>query len=131
VIVPDASLVVEVVLRTPLGIRHAGRVLASNESLHVPHLLDVEAAQVLRRLTLLGQVQAGRAEQALEILTDLPLVRHGHTPLIGRVWQLRTSMTAYDAVYIALAEGLDAVLLTCDGRLSRSHGHRARVELLA
>jgi predicted nucleic acid-binding protein len=126
----DASLVVEVILRTPLGIRHADRVLDANDPLHVPHLLDVEAVQVLRRLTLASELAAERAEQALNVLTDLPLVRHDHTPLIDRVWALRTSMTAYDATYVALAEGLDAVLLTCDGRLARSHGHRARIELL-
>ena len=126
----DASLVVEVILRTPLGIRHADRVLDANDPLHVPHLLDVEAVQVLRRLTLEGELAPERAEQALDVLTDLPLVRHDHTPLITRAWALRTSMTAYDAMYVALAEGLDATLLTCDGRLARSHGHRARVELL-
>jgi predicted nucleic acid-binding protein len=126
----DASLVVEVLLRTPVGIRHAGRVLDAKEQLHVPHLLDIEAVQVLRRLTLKGELRAERAEQALEILVDLPLVRHDHVPLIDRVWALRTSMTAYDAAYVALAEGLDAVLLTCDRRLSRAHGHTARIEFL-
>jgi len=64
-------------------------------------------------------------------MLDLPLVRHAHTPILGRMWELRTSMTSYDAAYVALAEGLPAVLLTCDGRLSRAHGHRATVELLS
>jgi predicted nucleic acid-binding protein len=64
-------------------------------------------------------------------LASLPLHRHGHAPLLSRVWELRESMTAYDAAYIALAEGLEAPLLTCDAKLRRSHGHDARVELLA
>jgi predicted nucleic acid-binding protein len=126
----DASLIVEVILRTPLGIRHADRILDVSDSLHVPHLLDVETVQVLRRLTLAGELAPERAEEALDVLADLPLVRHDHTILITRAWALCTSMTAYDAMYVALAEGLDAVLLTCDGRLARSHGHRARIELL-
>ena len=129
-IVLDASLVIEVLLRTPLGVRHTDRVLGGEESLHAPHLIDVEALQVLRRLTLAKELDAQRAAQALVTLVDLPLVRHDHTPLIGRIWELRKSVTAYDAAYIALAEALPAVLLTCDGKLARSHGHRARVELL-
>jgi predicted nucleic acid-binding protein len=130
VIVLDASLVIEVLLRTPLGVRHTDRVLGGEESLHAPHLIDVEALQVLRRLTLAKELDAQKAAQALVTLIDLPLVRHDHTPLIGRIWDLRNSVTAHDATYIALAEALPAVLVTCDGKLARSHGHRARVELL-
>jgi predicted nucleic acid-binding protein len=128
--VVDASLLIEILLQTPLGARHTDRVLDSNESLHAPHLLDVEALQAIRRLTLARQISAVRAETALITLLDLPLHRHDHVPLLGRVWQLRASMTAYDATYIALAEGLPAVLFTADGRLARAHGHRAHVELL-
>ncbi len=126
----DASFVVEVLLRTSLGIRYVDRVVDSDESLHVPHLLDVETLHALRRLILAGEVTAQRGLEALVMLLDLPLVRHDHVPLLGRMWELRASMTAYDAAYIALAEGLPAVLVTCDGKLARAHGHRARVELL-
>lgn len=126
----DASLLIEILVATPLGIRLAAKVLTGDGLLHVPHLLDVEVAQAVRRLTLSGGLDRQRAEAALNVLTDLPLVRHGHVPYISRIWELRFSMTAYDAAYIALAEGLGAVLLTCDGRLARSHGHRARVKLL-
>jgi predicted nucleic acid-binding protein len=130
VIVLDASAVIEILLCTPLGIRHTDRVLGGEETLHAPHLIDVEALQVLRRLTLAKELDAQRTAQALVTLIDLPLVRHDHTPLIGRIWALRTSVTAYDAAYIALAEALPAILLTCDGKLARAHGHHARVELL-
>jgi predicted nucleic acid-binding protein len=127
----DASVLVEIFLQTPLGIRHTDRVLDRNDSLHAPHLLDLETLQAIRRLTLAGEISARRAEAALIALLDLDLTRHGHTPFIGRIWELRAAMTSYDAAYVALAEGLSAVLLTCDGLLARAHGHRAKIELLA
>jgi predicted nucleic acid-binding protein len=130
VLVIDASLVIEVLLRTPLGIRHTDRLLDADESLHVPHLLDVETLRVLRRLTLAGKLPIRSAETALIMLMDLPLVRHEHIHFIARMWELRTFMTSYDAAYVTLAEGLPGVLLTCDGKLARAHGHRARIELL-
>jgi predicted nucleic acid-binding protein len=127
----DASLLIEILLQTPLGIRHTDFVLDSNETLHVPHLLDVEMLQALRRLTLAGEISGQTAEAALITLLDLPLTRHGHTLFVGRIWELRRSVTAYDAAYIALAEVLPAVLFTCDGKLARAHGHRAQIELLS
>jgi predicted nucleic acid-binding protein len=126
----DASVLVEILLQTPLGIRHMDRVLNSNDSFHVPHLLDLEILQAVRRLTLAGEIPIERAEAALVALLDLQLTRHEHTPFIGRIWQLRASMTSYDAVYVALAEGLSAVLLTCDSKLARAHGHHASIDLL-
>ena len=63
-------------------------------------------------------------------LLDLPVHRHPHDILLPRIWELRRSVTAYDAAYVALAEALDAPLLTRDGKLARSHGHRARIELV-
>ena len=129
--VVDASTMLEVLLKTPLGLRHAHRILQTDDTLHAPHLLDVEVAQVLRRLTLAEEISAERAHQVLEHLSNLPLVRHEHVPLLDRMWQLRSSVTAYDATYLALAEGLPAVVLTCDGKLSRSHGHHAKIELLS
>jgi predicted nucleic acid-binding protein len=126
----DASVLVEILLQTPLGIRHIDRVLDRDDTLHAPHLLDLEILQALRRLTLVGEISAARADAALIALLDLPLTRHEHAPFVGRIWELRTAMTAYDAAYVALAEGLSAVLLTCDGKLARAHGHRANIELL-
>lgn len=127
----DASVALELLLATPLGMRCAARVLRTGEALHAPHLIDVEFAQVLRRLNLSGELSDPGAARALTALRELPLFRHEHTALMGRIWQLRASVTAYDAAYVALAEALDAPLATCDGKLSRAQGHRARIELLA
>jgi predicted nucleic acid-binding protein len=131
VIVLDASAALELLLQTPLGVRVADRALGAEESLYTPHLLDVEVAQVLRRHTLAGELSSARAQEALADLADLPLVRYAHTHLLARVWSLRESLTAYDAVYIALAEALEAPLLTTDPKLARSHGHEARVEAIS
>jgi predicted nucleic acid-binding protein len=128
--VVDASVLVEILLQTPLGIRHIERVLDRNDSLHAPHLLELETLQAIRRLTLAGEISVARAEAALIALLDLRLTRHEHTAFIGRIWELCTSMTPYDAAYIALAEGLPALLFTCDRKLARAHGHRAHIELL-
>ncbi len=100
---------------------------ALGETLHAPHLLDVEVAQVIRRYAANGDIDAGRGRAALDDLADMNLQRYPHGFLLPRVWDLRENITAYDAVYIALAEALDAVLLTRDQRLARAAGHRARV----
>ena len=129
-IVLDASAVVEIILQTEVGVALSGRLLALESALHAPHLLDVEVAQVLRRFTLHGEVPSERAGQALEDLADLPIERYPHTMLLPRIWTLRDNLTAYDAAYVALAEILDATLLTRDGRISRASGHSARVEVV-
>ena len=124
----DASAALEVLLRTPIGLRSSGRVF--EEELHAPHLLDVEFTQSLRRLIFTNKVAEARAELALDMLMDLTLIRHTHFPFLSRIWELRAMLSAYDAAYVALAEALDMPLLTCDARLSRSHGHRAKIVLL-
>jgi len=126
VIVLDASAVIELLLRTPTGDAIVRRI--DGETLAAPHLLDVEVAQVMRRYQRAGAVTASRARQLLVDLVDLDATRFAHDVLIARVWQLRVNLTAYDAVYVALAEALGAALLTCDGRLARAPGHRALVE---
>jgi len=75
-------------------------------------------------------IAAQRGQEALEDLGDLPLNRYPHDFLIPRVWELRATLTAYDAVYVALAELLDAPLLTCDGKISSAPGHHATVEVI-
>lgn len=130
-IVVDASAMADLLLHTPKGIRVAERVLVPNATLHVPDLLDVEVAHALRRLALQGGLSNERAQNALEDLLDLPLNRYSHTELLPRVWALRASLTAYDAAYAALAEALDAPLITTDGRFSRAHGHGAEIELMS
>jgi predicted nucleic acid-binding protein len=130
VIVVDASAVLELLLRTPAAAAVEARLFANGETLHAPHLLDVEAAQVLRRYALNGELGAGRGREALEDLADLPMRRYPHEFLLPRVWEMRHNLTAYDAVYVALAEALDAPLITRDKRLAAAPDLRARVELV-
>ncbi len=129
-IVLDASAVIELLLVTPTGVRVGHRISPPRESLHAPHLLDVEVAQVLRRYLFTGALTQRRSEEALQDLMDMDVARYSHVELLPRVWHLRRNVTAYDALYLALAEALDTPLLTCDRRLARSTGHRARVELV-
>jgi predicted nucleic acid-binding protein len=131
VIVPDASAVLELLLRTERGSRVEERLLAAGESLHAPALLDLEVAQVLRRYVTRGDVSAHWAEMAIGIMAGFPLTRYFHEPLLPRVWALRENITAYDAAYVALAEALRAPLVTCDARLSKVKGLRATVEVIA
>ncbi len=129
-IVLDASALVELLLATPLGLAEAARIADPSLGLHVPHLADVEVAQALRRYERDGELGNGVASTALDDLRALGLTRHAHEPLLERVWSLRNNMTAYDAVYVALAEALGAPLLTCDARLARAPGVARRVELV-
>jgi predicted nucleic acid-binding protein len=129
-IVVDASALLEVLLRTPAAPAVERRLFDAGESLHAPHLVDLEAAQVLRRYAAAGQISAERGRAALDDLAALSLRRYPHDWLMMRVWQLRDSLTAYDAVYVALSEALAAPLLTRDRRLAAAAGHRAQVELV-
>ena len=130
-IVVDASVVIEVLLRTELGERVQTRVLDPDQRLHAPHVLDLEITQVLRRMVQLKELAPARADEALEDFFALLIERAGHRELLLRIWELRESLTSYDGAYVALGEALDAPVLTCDARLARAHGHRARVELVA
>lgn len=84
---------------------------------------------MLRRLEAAGAVASIRAEEALGHACDLAAMRYGHEALAPRVWQLRHNLTAYDATYVALAEALDAALLTTDKRLAQAPGHDAKIEI--
>jgi predicted nucleic acid-binding protein len=128
-IVLDASAVLEVLLQTSAGAPMTARLLDPAASLHAPHLLDLEVAQVLRRFVNQGKVDAQRAEQALHDYRALPLERYSHDLLLSRIWQLRHNLTAYDAAYVALAEVLGATILTRDGPISRAPGHSAKIEV--
>lgn len=129
-IVLDASAAIELVLQTPRAERLAARALDPAERIHAPHLIDVEVAQVLRRLVHAKELTAARAGLALADLAELVIERHPHRPFLGRIWNLRTSLSAYDAAYVALSEALSAPMLTCDERLARAHGHSARIEFV-
>jgi predicted nucleic acid-binding protein len=130
VIVVDASAVLEILLRTLVAPAIERRLFAAGESLHAPHLIDIEVAHVLRRYAAAGDMSAERGREALEDLADLSLRRYSHDVLLPRVWELRTNLTAYDAAYVALAEALGAPLITRDRRLAAAVGHRAAVEVV-
>lgn len=129
-IVPDASVIVELLLATPAAPRVSQRLFAAGESLHVPELLDVEVTQALRRYYLMGNLTAQRGADALQDLVDLPLRRYSHEPFLPRIWALRRNVSAYDAAYVALAEALDANLVTRDSRLASASGIRTKIELI-
>jgi predicted nucleic acid-binding protein len=129
VIVLDASAALDWLLQTSAGRKIEGRIYSRNESLHAPHLLDLEVGQVLRRLVRELVVSAHRADLVIQDLMDLRLTRYPHSVLLPRIWQLRHNLSAYDAAYIALAENLGATLITRDARLASASGHAARVEL--
>jgi predicted nucleic acid-binding protein len=128
VIVLDASAAVEFVLGTPSGEQVGARIARPGETLHAPHLIDIEVASVLRRWVRQGQLTAERGWQAVADLQDLMLVRYPHGVLLERIWELRSNASAYDAAYLALADVLDAPLVTCDRRIVGIPGHRAAVE---
>jgi predicted nucleic acid-binding protein len=129
VIVADASVLVPALVdEGGSGALARKRLLASD--VHVPALADVEVLSVVRRGVLAGRFTAERGAVALQDWSDLAVERYPHLPLLGRAWQLRDSVTAYDAQYVALAELLDAPLVTADGRLSRAPGLRCTVDLL-
>ncbi|HTJ74252.1 MAG TPA: type II toxin-antitoxin system VapC family toxin [Acidimicrobiales bacterium] len=129
-IVLDASAAIELLLSTDAGEAVARRISDPDEILHAPHLLAAEVAQVLRRYEAAGAITAQDGAAALDDLVALDIERHDHDSLLGRVWELRPNLTAYDALYVALAEVLDAPLLTQDRKLAAAPGHNAGIELV-
>jgi len=104
--------------------------MAQQEAVCAPHLLDAEVGQTLRRFLLRGDLSAARARVAIGRLQSLPLRRYSHTRLVSRAFEFRDNATVYDGLYLALAEALDAPLLTCDARLRDVPGCSATVEVL-
>ena len=130
-IVLDASALLELITGTELGLAVGERIRPYTVSVHAPHLVDVEVTQVLRRCVRTGLIGADRARAALDHLAALDMERYAHGPLLPRAWALRDNVSAYDGVYIALAEALPAVLLTLDARLAGATPvHRAVVEVI-
>lgn len=128
-LVLDTSAALAALLPAPSSAGLVAR-LAGDGDLHAPHLIDVELLHALRRLTLRGAISAGRAERVREDFDDLALVRYPHVDLADRMWQLRHTITAYDAAFVALSEALDVPLVTVDARLAAATGHRATIERL-
>ena len=129
-IVVDASTLIDLLLRAEQAPAIERRLFAPGETWHAPHLLDVEVAQVLRRFVAQDRISEQRGYEALTDLHDLPLHRHAHGFLLPRAWELRRNLTAYDGVYLALAEALDAPLLTRDRRLANAVDDATRVEVI-
>jgi predicted nucleic acid-binding protein len=130
VIVVDASALLEVLLRTPAAKAVERRLFNRRQTLHAPHLLDIEIAQVIRRYSAAREIDADRGRAALADLIDFPIRRYPHGFLLSQVWELRNNLSAYDAVYVALAMALDAPLVTRDRRLAAAASQRATVELV-
>lgn len=127
-IVVDTSALIDAVLARPAKPALLAR-LADDGDLHAPHLIDIEILHALRRLSLTKAVHEARLEDARTDIDDIAVTRYPLGPLADRVWGLRHHMTAYDAVFVALAEALEAPLITCDRRLARAGGHHAHVEV--
>ena len=128
-LVVDASVVVAALADDgPDGDQARARL--RGERLVAPELVDLEVASVLRRQVRVSAIDARRANLALSDLAALPVQRAPHRPLLSRCWELRENLTIYDAAYVALAEALEADLLTGDARLAKAPGIRCRVEVL-
>ena len=128
-LVVDASAAVDYLLAFGAFERIGERFAAPGETLHAPHLLDIEVTHALRRLAARATITTARAEAALEDYAALRVRRHSHLPLLPRMWELRANVSAFDAAYVVLAEALDAPLITADAALARAPGHMAAVEV--
>jgi predicted nucleic acid-binding protein len=129
VLVVDASCLFEVLTGTTRAESIRQR-LALDEEHAAPHVIDVEVFSVIRREHRLGRLDRTAADQAVEDLETWPGERFGHRFLLARAWELRDSVRGWDAMYVALAEALDAVLVTIDGRLAVAQGPNCRIEVV-
>ena len=128
-IVLDASAAIDWLLQTSAGMRIEKRIFARGESLHCPHVMDLEVAQVLRRLVRESQISAQRAQQAIDDLLDLKISRYPHFVFLPEIWRHRHNLSAYDAAYVVLAEQLGATLITRDARLANAPSRAVAVEV--
>jgi predicted nucleic acid-binding protein len=128
-IVLDASALVDWLLRTAPGQQIDRRIYSRGETLHAPHLIDLEVAQVMRRMVREATLSPQRADQVIEDLFELRITRYPHFLLLRQIWRLRHSLSAYEAAYVTLAVYLGAPLITRDARLSSAPGHGAVIEI--
>ena len=126
-VVADASSVVDALIGSGARGEWARAALFEHAPVVAPHLVDVEVASGLRRLALLRTVPERRAREALRDFQALSVLRFAMTTLLDRIWELRSTMSAYDASYVALAEAFALPLMTTDQRLARTRGHRAEI----
>lgn len=127
-LVVDSSAVIEA-LAVKRRDRELVERLAAATELHAPHLLDAEILHVLRTLVTAGELSPERAEDVLDDYAALRIRRHPHEPLAERAWELRRQLTTCDGIFVALAEKLEAPLVTCDARLASASGRTVQVEL--
>ncbi|HET8526779.1 MAG TPA: type II toxin-antitoxin system VapC family toxin [Actinomycetota bacterium] len=130
-IVVDASGVIDLILDIrPHSERVAAVVDDHAADLHAPYLLDAEVGQVIRRFLLHRDMRPSRVDDALGLLADLRITRYGHVGLLPRALEFRRNLTVYDALYVALAEALEAPLLTRDAGIARTAGRLVDVVLV-
>jgi predicted nucleic acid-binding protein len=129
-IVIDSSVLLELLLATPRSAPVRQKIADWGDCLHAPHLIDLETAQGLRKWVQIGEIVASRADEALIDLTTINISRYPHDGLLRRIWALRHNMTPYDAAYVALAEELNAPLLTLDQKLAKAAAIEGSVELI-
>ncbi|MFN2470506.1 MAG: type II toxin-antitoxin system VapC family toxin [Gaiellaceae bacterium] len=127
-IVLDSSAAVDFVARLGFG-EWVGAAIRAEPTVHAPHVLDVEVLGALRRLVLRALITEDEAHGALEDFKALRVRRYPHVPFVARIWELRQTLSPPDAAFVALAEALDARLVTTDQRLARAPG--LAVEVLA
>lgn len=128
-LVVDASCLAEVLIGAPTADAVRDR-LAMDVEQAAPHIVDVEVFGVIRREHLVGRLDRTEATQAIDDLAAWPGERFGHRPLLARAWELRATVRGWDAMYVALAEALDATLLTTDRRLASATGPSCSVEVV-
>ena len=127
-IVVDSSAMLELLTNGPAAAAVRGHVEGDLRSMHAPHLIELEIAQVARRLVRRGVVDAAVAGGFFAEFRGLGVSLYPHGPLLDRIWALRDNVSAYDGAYVALALELDARLITCDRRLSRAPIAELRAE---
>lgn len=128
-IVIDASLVVDFITAKISSTELSEALGGDNQTVFAPEILDIEVVNALRKLRLLNKATESECLSALKLFDAAPILRMKHAPLLDRIWELHTNMTAYDAAYIALAEQLNAELWTRDAKYYRTPGHTAKIKL--
>ena len=129
-VVVDASAIVNALLPTAKRDAIVDRLTRPGEPAHAPSVIDLEVVHALRRMERAGRFGGAAGAAILGAHRSFALERHPPADFLDRIWDLRHNLSAYDAAYVALAEALDAPLLTSDRRLAASSGHQARIELV-
>jgi predicted nucleic acid-binding protein len=130
VVVVDSSALVDFLTNIEAHPRIGRILMVDPGALNAPEIVDLEMLSVFRQMVFDGRLDAERASGFLVDFQALPIERHSHEYFVRRIWELRDNISPYDAAYVALAEFLNAPLLTRDARLARTSGHAARIEYI-